>query len=211
MLTSIASAMRLQTVSAKNDALPLPINEMPIATQRLMHDTFTPIAIKQRSGQANMKSTLPIVEEFLRREVSVLNFQTVSTFLEQFYPSLTLGGQSKILSHLREALTKNESLKPLKNKLKHLTQENVVKKKEYTSQLTVFLETPFEDFNCVQIMIFLRNVYPHLTIKKQKPALFRIWNVAKLQTNLTAFQKVRLETLTLDLQLENQERWARGY
>ena len=52
MLTSIASTMMLQAVSAKNDALPSSVNDAPIANQRLMQDTFTPIAIatKQREG-----------------------------------------------------------------------------------------------------------------------------------------------------------------
>ncbi len=52
MLTSIASTMMLQAVSAKNDALPPAVNDTPIANQRLMQDTFTPIAIatKQREG-----------------------------------------------------------------------------------------------------------------------------------------------------------------
>ena len=82
MLTSSVSAMRLQAVSAKNDASPSSVNDAPIANQRLMHDTFTPIAIatKQREGQNSLINHTGALATFLAVESEKLGFPEILVF-----------------------------------------------------------------------------------------------------------------------------------
>ncbi len=80
MLTSIASTMRLQAVSAKNDALPPAVNDTPIVNQRLMQDTFTPIATTQRAGQNSLINHTGALATFLAVESEKLGFPEILVF-----------------------------------------------------------------------------------------------------------------------------------
>lgn len=80
MLTSIASTMMLQAVSAKNDALPSSVNDTPIVNQRLLHDTFIPIATTQRAGQNSLINHTGALATFLAVESEKLGFPEILVF-----------------------------------------------------------------------------------------------------------------------------------
>jgi hypothetical protein len=72
--------MRLQAVSAKNDASPPAVNDTPIANQRLMQDTFTPIATKPRAGQNSLINHTGALATFLAVESEKLGFPEILVF-----------------------------------------------------------------------------------------------------------------------------------